>query len=76
MIRFARVSFVNRDTGEVIKEVAVTPSKDVKVGTAAFGWVVNIGANPSAAFNVGMVVKGYYARDRGEDDVVVNVRHR
>lgn len=71
----ARVAFVNRDTGQVIKEVAVVAGSNPRIGTATYNWAVNIGTESSVTYNIGIVVKNFYTDDTSAD-AAVTVRKR
>lgn len=72
----ALVTFVNRDSGEVIAEripVMLLDPEDITVGVARYGWVVNLGSQDSASLTVGIIVNGYYTRNSSDDNTVVTV---
>jgi hypothetical protein len=70
----ARVSFVNRATGEVIGEVPVVAGTDPKVGTATLSWPVNIGSAASVSYTIGIKVKNHYVQNDSSADSVVTIR--
>jgi hypothetical protein len=74
-IRNARVSFVDRDGGVIVSNLAVglVDPSDTKTGTVTFNWNVNIGAADSMDYTIGIVVSNYYTRNSSFDDVVVTV---
>ena len=72
----ALVTFVNRDSGEVIAEgipVLLLDAGDLTVGVARYEWLVDIGSQDSASFTIGTIVDGYYTRDSSADNTVVTV---
>jgi hypothetical protein len=75
-VRHARVRFVDRDSGETLCEanVGLVAESDFGTGTATCQWKAELGKNEdSASWTVGVVVEGWYGRDRREDDTVVTV---
>jgi hypothetical protein len=75
-IRLARVRFVNRDNGSPISgwlNPGLVSSADLRTGTVTFNWTVNIGSADAEQYTIGIEVDGYYTRNQGGDDVVVNV---
>ena len=73
-ITTATVSFINRDTGEVIAtglSVSLIGS-DPRVGVATFNWPVSLNSTETAeTFDVGIEVDGFYAARA--DDVLITV---
>jgi hypothetical protein len=70
------VRFVDRDSGETLCEanVGLVAESDFGTGTATCQWKAELGKNEdSASWTVGVVVEGWYGRDRREDDTVVTV---
>jgi hypothetical protein len=75
-IRFASVTFVDRDAGNAVlctASVGLVNSSDTKTGTATCNWTANIGNSDSVSFTVGIIVNNYYTRYASVDDTVVTV---
>ena len=75
-IRHATVSFVNRDTGEIIASgLSVVPFNpaDPTSGVATYDWAVDLKHADSASFTIGIIVDGWYVRNNSADDAVVTV---
>ncbi|MCU0382412.1 MAG: putative metal-binding motif-containing protein, partial [Chitinophagaceae bacterium] len=75
-IRLARVRFVNRDNGAAISgwlTPGLVNSADLRTGTVTFNWTVNIGSADAEQYTVGIEVDGYYTRNQGSDNAVINV---
>ena len=75
-IRRATVAFVDRDTGTVLcadVPVGLVNPTDAKTGTATCQWDADIGQADSVPYTVGVLVKGYYARNHSSDNTVVTV---
>jgi hypothetical protein len=75
-IRLARVRFVNRDNGSAISgwlTPGLVNSADLRTGTVTYNWTVNIGSADAEQYTVGIEVDGYYTRNQGSDNMVVNV---
>lgn len=70
----ATLSWVNRDTGEVIHTMRVPlKSGQTKIGVPAYNWKVSLGGQSSRTFHVGLVVGRYYLRDSADDDATITV---
>jgi hypothetical protein len=75
-IRNATVTFVNRDTDEVLceAEVGLVDPADLRTGTATCTWTVDLGTANGMQVRIGIVVGGYYLRDDPtNDDVLVTI---
>jgi hypothetical protein len=75
-IRNATVKFVNRDAGNAVlctAPVGLVNSSDPKIGVATCNWTANIGNADGVAYNIGIIVEGYYRRNSSDDNVIVNV---
>jgi hypothetical protein len=75
-IRLARVRFVNRDNGSAISgwlTPGLVNGADLRTGTVTFNWTVNIGSADAEQYTVGIEVDGYYTRNQGSDNAVINV---
>jgi hypothetical protein len=75
-IRNATVKFVNRDAGNAVlctAPVGLVNSSDPKIGVATCNWTANIGNADGVAYNIGIIVEGYYTRNSSDDNVIVNV---
>jgi hypothetical protein len=76
-ISYATVSFVIRETGEIIPGAEDIPVElidgDIMTGSVTFDWVVDLGTKESESFTIGIIVDGFYARDSSVDDTVVTV---
>jgi len=75
-IRNATVTFVDRDTGVAIASnlpVTLVNSTDIKTGTASYNWSVDIRANYSQSFTIGIIVGKDYTRNDPSDNAVVTV---
>jgi len=74
--RNATVTFVNRDMANAplcTASVGLVSLSDTQTGTATCNWSVNIGAQNSASYTVGIIVTGWYTRSSSDDDQVVTV---
>ncbi len=77
-IRNARVTFVDRDSGNApLCTANLTPglvtAGDLKTGTVTCNWSANIGMADSKPFTIGIKVGGHYIRDASDDNAIVTV---
>jgi hypothetical protein len=76
VISYATVTFVNRDTNEIIAAnipVELLDVADSKTGVATYELVVDLGSKDSESFTIGIIVDGYYTRDSAADNTVITV---
>ena len=74
-ITYANVTFVNRDNGDIIAaDIPVELlDSDIMTGIVSYEWEVDIGSSDSVTFTIGIIVDGYYTRDRAIDNMLVTV---
>jgi hypothetical protein len=75
-VRYATVTFINRDTGGSISpaiNVTLPDSSNTTTGTVTFSWSVDIGTATSQTFRVGIMVGNYYTRNSSAEDSLVTV---
>jgi PKD repeat protein len=74
-ITTAKVTFVNRDNGDIIAaDIPVDLlNSDIMTGIVSYEWVVDIGSSDSETFTIGIIVDGYYSRDSAFDNTLITV---
>jgi hypothetical protein len=75
-IRNAKVTFVDRDNGNVLAAnvpVGLVSLGDTTTGTATINVALSTGPADSKSFTVGIIVVNYYTRNASEDDTVVTL---
>ena len=75
-IRYATVTFVHRETGNIIASglpVSLLDTADTKTGIVSHEWTVDLGNADSESYTIGIIVDGYYMADSADDDTVITV---
>ena len=68
-VRNATLAFINRTTGAIIGVATLDTAKSTStVAYYYFNYAVNIGANASQTFTIGMLVNGHYTRNAAADN--------